>query len=255
MREINKSQLAEVAAGTDVDLKQLATDTCTALATQAKTACQDYSKFLCTDANATKLYNTTYNACMTDFSNAAAKQGVKVSDSSDYSSDGVMWAGGDSGGCVHVDSLLPDGTKAGDIKVGSAMLLSDEKTLKCGAGVVSFSERKKAPGFRITTISGVTLVCSDSAPIPTPEGLVLAPALAGKSVAVRRDEGNDSRSSWEAVKSVESIGEIDIQHITVGNKCFWAGEKANGFILHHNVKNEGGAGGGYDYDESYDDYC
>jgi hypothetical protein len=35
------------------------------------------------------------------------------------------------------------------------------------------------------------------------------------------------------------VGEIKVQHITVGDKCFWAGEKQGKYILHHNMKFSG----------------
>jgi hypothetical protein len=169
-----------------------------------------------------------------------------LGDGSDFESfaGGDFGGGGDGAGCVQITSRLPCGTLAGDIVVGSQMHLSDQASLKAGVGIVSFSKRKKAPGYRLTTVSGVTLVCSNTAPIPTPDGIVLAPNLAGKMVAVRRDEGGASHSGWEAVKSVEPVGEIDIQHITVGDKCFWAGEKPNSYILHHNMKNADNSYGG-----------
>ena len=144
---------------------------------------------------------------------------------------------GGGSGCVQIDSFLPEGGIAGDIKVGDIMQLSDETSLEPSFGTVSFSQTRKAPGFRITTKNGVTLVCSDTAPIPTPEGLVLAPNLLGKSVAVRLDKAGKTQTNWEPVTAVDSIGEIEVQHITVGDKCFWAGESANAFILHHNIKN------------------
>jgi hypothetical protein len=140
------------------------------------------------------------------------------------------------GGCVQIGSFLPTGETAGEIAVGSVMSLAHEKTLEPGEGVVSYSERKTAPGFRIVTEHGFTLVCSDTAPIPTPRGLVLAPELLGYDVAVRKDEGGAFQVGWDKVVKVESIGTIDIQHITVGDKCFWAGEKPNAYILHHNLK-------------------
>lgn len=143
---------------------------------------------------------------------------------------------GGGGGCVEIGSFLPDSSTAGSIKVGSAMILADERSLSPGAGVVSYSQEKTASGFRIRTAGGATLVCSDSAPIPTKEGLVLAPELLNKMVAVRKDEGGSSLVGWETVTSVESIGLIQVQHITVGDKCFWAGEKPGLFILHHNLK-------------------
>lgn len=156
--------------------------------------------------------------------------------------------GGGGGGCVEVRSKLPCGKAAGEITLGDIMQLADEKTLEAGKGSVSFSKRKSASGFRITTTGGVSLVCSDTAPIPTRDGIVLAPNVAGKSVAVRRDANGMSQVSWEDVSSVESVGQIDIQHITVGDKCFWAGESDDGYILHHNLKQETTADGRIIYD-------
>ena len=127
------------------------------------------------------------------------------------------------------------------------MDLADEKTLAAARGVVSYSQRKTEPGWRIVTQSGVSLRCSASAPIPTPEGLVLAPDLLGKQVAIRRDHGSSpdgAQTAWETVESVQAIGDIEVQHITVGDRCFWAGEAAGAFILHHNMKDSGGGGGG-----------
>ena len=138
--------------------------------------------------------------------------------------------------CVHVGSALPCGTIAGDVKVGATLQLADEVTLAARTGEVSFSKRVKALGVRITTQSGVSLVCSESAPIPTPEGLVLAPHLRGKKVPTRLDGPSGSRTAWEMVEVVESVGEIEVQHITVGDKCFWAGEQVGAYILHHNLK-------------------
>lgn len=148
--------------------------------------------------------------------------------------------GGGGGACVSVASLLPSGQTAGEIRVGDRMELADERTLEPSTGVVSYSQKKLAPGFRITTESGATLQCSDTAPIPTPEGLVLAPQLLNKKVAVRRDDNGVIAVAWDTVTSVESIGPISVQHITVGDRCFWAGEQAGAYILHHNLKDEGG---------------
>lgn len=148
--------------------------------------------------------------------------------------------GGGGGGCVAIESLLPDGRRAGDIRVDDTMELADEKTLEPDRGVVTYSQRKTQPGWRIVTQGGVTLRCSASAPIPTPEGLVLAPELLGKRVAVRRDGAQGTTTAWETVESVQAIGDIEVQHITVGDRCFWAGAHAGAFILHHNMKDTGG---------------
>ena len=179
-------------------------------------------------------------------------KGNKVSDAGDgfeYASYAAAEAG-----CVQVASFLPDGSRAGDIVVGAQMQLSDQASLEAGVGTVSYSKRKTGPGYRLTTASGVTLVCSATAPIPTPDGVVLAPQLMGKSVAVRRDGTDGSACGWEPVRSVEAVGDIEVQHITVGNKCFWAGEERNGFILHHNSKQVDGTLASNDPQTSYDNF-
>ena len=153
-----------------------------------------------------------------------------------YYQDGNNGTYGSGSGCVEVNSLLPDGRRAGDIKVGDVMELGDDRTMDDSTGVVTYSERKTARGFRIVTNSGVSLVCSESAPIATKEGLVLAPNLLGKQVGVRIDATNDRDFRWETVSQVAEVGLIDIQHITVGDRCFWAGETSGKFILHHNLK-------------------
>ncbi len=145
--------------------------------------------------------------------------------------------GGGGGTCVHIASLLPDGRTAGEVAVGEAMLLADEKTLHPGVGVVSYSEKKLAKGYRIEAEGGFSLLCSDTAPIPTPQGLVLAPDLVGHYVAVRKDEAGSSLVGWSKVTAVIAVGDIEVQHITVGDKCFWAGDRPGLFILHHNRKN------------------
>lgn len=147
------------------------------------------------------------------------------------------------GACVSIASFLPDGTTASDVVVGTVMKLADQRTLEPGTGVVTYSQTKSATGFRIVTQSGASLVCSDSAPIPTPEGLVLAPKLLGKKVAVLLNGTRNEAPSWETVVAIDAVGKIQVQHITVGDRCFWAGEKVDAYILHHNLKDAGGGGG------------
>lgn len=168
------------------------------------------------------------------------------SDPSHYDVWGGFSDGGGGGGCVAVASILPGGMRAGEIRVGDTMQLADAKTLSAGSGVVSYSECKQAQGVRLVTASGASLVCSDTAPIPTPDGLMLAPDLLGKQVAVRRDSEKPGVPAWELVVAVEPIGAISVQHITVGDKCFWAGEKDKVYILHHNLKNADDGGDWWD---------
>ena len=138
--------------------------------------------------------------------------------------------------CVQIESILPSGVRAGDVKVGDVLELADEKSLLPSKGVVTYSERARSIGLRLRTEGGISLVCSHTAPIATLGGIVLAPLLLGKKIATRRGQESDGLATWETVIALEYLGEIEVQHITVGDRCFWAGESAHEYVLHHNRK-------------------
>lgn len=162
--------------------------------------------------------------------------------------------GGGGGACVAIESFLPDGRRAGTIKVGDTMQLGDQETMEAGTGQVSYSQQKEARGYRIITESGASLICSDTAPIPAKgKGLLTPDKLLGERVAVRWDEGGKVHTGWELVTAVDEVGVIQVQHITVGDKCFWAGEKKGAYILHHNLKDGGGGGVLGDWPDDWDD--
>lgn len=161
---------------------------------------------------------------------------------------GNSYADYSAGGCVEVNSFTPGGKIAKNVQVGTELELSDESTLEASLGIVSYSEKKKAPGYKITTENGITLICSDTAPIPTKNGIVLAPKTKGEFVATRIDLNGKTSKQWSQVISVNFIGDIEVQHITVGNRSFWAGKEFNKYILHHNrkmVPGGGDEGGGW----------
>lgn len=117
------------------------------------------------------------------------------------------------------------------------MILANQWTLAHAEGVVSYSVLKEQPGYRIVTESGASLLCSSSAPIPVKDRILcLKPhELLGELVAVRRDIDISYVTNWEKVVDVVSLGMIQVQHITVGDRCFWAGEQEGAYILHHNL--------------------
>lgn len=151
-------------------------------------------------------------------------------------SSGGGGGGGGGGTCVAVGSFLPTGITAGDTKNGDVMELADPETLEAFTGVVTYSKPFRTQGFRLVTASGASLVCSDSAPIPTRTGYVTPRLLIGHEVPVRRDDIDKSEVAWEQVVFCIAVGEIEVQHITVGDRCFWAGEIPGAYILHHNLK-------------------
>jgi hypothetical protein len=88
------------------------------------------------------------------------------------------------------------------------------------------------PCVRITTVDGISLVCSTTAPILTKEnGFVLSTEVFGKRVAVMRD----GRTWFDEVVGLEDVGMKFVRVIDAGDNSFWAGERPGGFILHHNV--------------------
>jgi hypothetical protein len=48
----------------------------------------------------------------------------------------------------------------------------------------------------------------------------------------------NDRIEESVIETVIHIGVQEVRHITVGDRCFWAGE--NGFMLHHNLKMDPG---------------
>lgn len=138
---------------------------------------------------------------------------------------------GGGGGCVVVESFLPDMRRAGDVAVGDTLAMGDPDTLADRTGTVTFSEAVMQPCVEIVTESGVVLRCSLSAPIPTErDGIVLAPHLAGKRVGVRDGDG----ARWERVSRIRSLGMRLVRHISVNDGCFWAGAEQGRYVLHHN---------------------
>jgi hypothetical protein len=142
--------------------------------------------------------------------------------------------GGGSDGCVSVDAwVIRNGAraKAGEVVVGDVLSLFDP-FLGASEGVVTYSTPVLADRLRIVTQSGAALTCSTTAPIPTERaGCVLAPNLMGHRVLVRRE----GVTQWEVVSDLVRLSRGWVQHITVGDRCFWAGD-ADADLLHHNLK-------------------
>lgn len=194
-----------------------------------------------TDLRGSGTENAAGGAQFSEYSSASESDFNSLPDSSSFSGGGDGGSG-TADACVHVASYFPDQDKtAGSIEPGDTLTLADQSSLEAGTGVVSYSQTKQAEGWRIETVSGVVLICSDTAPIPTRySGLVTPPDLGWREqVAVMVD----GVASWEYVKTCRSMEEkIYVQHITVGDKCFWAGETKGSYILHHNSKDAGSSG-------------
>lgn len=144
-------------------------------------------------------------------------------------------AGGGGGGCVHIDSYLPMVTEtqrqAWQMLPGSAIMLSSED-LENSIGTIEKVHTRPEPCVRIVTESGISLVCSHSAPIMTESKDYLnAPETLGARVAVMSND----EARFEEVTEVVDMGVLEVRPITAGNQNFWAGEKDGEYILHHNI--------------------
>ena len=145
-------------------------------------------------------------------------------------------------GCVAVESFLPLAEpelvrdrplrQAYQLQVGHQMSLADHN-FESETGTVDAVAIEYQPCVRLATKTGVSLVCSTSAPIPTREGNYRVPVqLLGQEVPVSVNGVN----YWDKVTSVDDVGHKLVSVLTVGNRCFWAGERDGAYVLHHNAK-------------------
>lgn len=147
---------------------------------------------------------------------------------------------GGGGACVDLDSYLPCINVKNDVAIDRAWQLDNgfdielgrDFTLDSYTGKVVKALIDKQPCVRITTDTGISLVCSTTAPILTVSGkYVVAPELMGISIAVS-DKG---KKYWSKVVSIEDLGERFVRVIDTGDNSFWAGEQEGRYILHHNA--------------------
>lgn len=155
------------------------------------------------------------------------------------SGGGTGPGGGGSGGgpCMWINSVVPVHGRIGGIQVGHELDIANPVTLELRKGTVTYSKQVMAPCVRVHTEYG-TLTCSDIAPIAIDDGtLVQAAHLRGYCIPA------NYCGMWVSAKvlRVEHLGEMPVQHVTCENECFLAGDSADCYFLHHNLKppNEG----------------
>lgn len=168
-------------------------------------------------------------------SNSYLDYAVTIDGAPAQSNPNYPGGGSGDGTCPSVDARVVERVRgiirAGDVMVGDYLLLCDPDSGIEAWGEVTYSQRKAVEGVRLACDLGA-LTCSTTAPIPTEAGFVLAPDLMGHSVLCKT-RGIDQLAT---VSAVESVGEIDVQHITVGDRCFWTGDTMDALFLHHNAK-------------------
>jgi hypothetical protein len=133
--------------------------------------------------------------------------------------------------CVWANAWMPDGRQAKDVTVGTRLMGVDPETMERLSLLVSYSKRAMAECYLLRCANGVELTCSDSAPIPTPDGLVLAPDMLGKKTITQTVV-----REWSEVVAVIFVGRMPVQHITAENGNFFAGNVRGKYMAHHNIK-------------------
>lgn len=140
--------------------------------------------------------------------------------------------------CVWAESWLAPGLMAGAARAGSPLRRMREDGTAAFDGVVDANYGAYAPGYRVTTESGVVATISDTAPVPTMQGeeIVYVKGMAlqvGHYVAVEDADG----FRWEPVEDVAFIGMIRVAKITTGNGIYGAGDVIGRLMFTHNIKN------------------
>lgn len=139
--------------------------------------------------------------------------------------------------CVWAESWLAPGLMAGAARPGAPLRRMREDGTAAFDGTVDANYGAYAPGYRVTTESGVVATISDTAPVPTMQGeaIVYVKGMAleiGHYVAVEDADG----FRWEAVEDVSFIGMIRVAKISTGNGIYGAGDIVGRLMFTHNVK-------------------
>lgn len=154
---------------------------------------------------------------------------------------GSIGGGGGSGGagnpCPWIYAWVIErkrgAIQAFDVRVGDWLLGPH------GWVEVTYSERKRARGVRISNTSGHSLSCSEGAPILTIKHDFVA-ALDLDPEHGAWFEVDVTGDGPESICEVESLGEIWVQHIICAgawaDRVFYAGDDARYLFPHHNAK-------------------
>lgn len=144
--------------------------------------------------------------------------------------------------CVDANALLASGQRAGDVRVGDAVLLLDDDGRGTHEGMVTGISVGSAKRFLLRSLSGIELTVSDTAPIPVqkPDGSIIyraARMLRGdEMIAVQDDDG----LRWEVLVMIRWMPPADVARISCGDGVYAAGNERGRMIFTHNRKIDDG---------------
>lgn len=140
--------------------------------------------------------------------------------------------------CVSLDAWLPTGQQARNVQAGDRLLMLAGDGSGMEQGQVQGIRKSLAACMIFETVSGITLTCSHTTPIPfkTAEGVGFKHAWecdGSEILAVLDADG----FRWEALaKQPGMIGEMPVALISADNGVYAAGNQKNRFIFTHNIQ-------------------
>jgi len=139
--------------------------------------------------------------------------------------------------CVDANSVIPGGTRAGQVEVGSDLPCYNNKPDEPGVVMLEVKANAVAPAscMRLVTSSGASIVASITTPMTLRDGsCIMFPYMLGHEALVMRG----GAFAWEEVVSLENVGTRPVAKISVSDQCYFAGEVDGVFIATHNVQQQ-----------------
>lgn len=138
--------------------------------------------------------------------------------------------------CVAADSLLPDGTLAGELPEGWLLPCYNNQPER--PNIVHLRVQRnvcaEAECLRLVTESGASIVASTTTPMTLRDGsCVRLPGMLGHQALVYRRDGT---FTWETVTGLVPVGIRQVAKISVSDQCYFAGERSGAYIATHNVQ-------------------
>lgn len=143
-----------------------------------------------------------------------------------YSTPPASTGGGGSGSglsCVDIESRLPDGRRAGDLKKGDRVQDAAGRWHE----IINDPEIVERPCLLIVAKNGCLLICSNGTPFTVDSRCVWAPEMLGESVHTSHGQS--------IVAEVLGLGPRKVIHLNLGGHSFCAGVTEDLWVESHNV--------------------
>ncbi len=161
-----------------------------------------------------------------------------IATNSDYVYFGAVTTVNDGGGgggseppCVAVDQYLPDAGIAGNAQTGTPLIVLRDDLMGVEKYDVKSVEFSPAECARITTESGIDLVCSIYTPLTLADGREINVCDGFNELVPVLDNG---QFRWEKIAQIKNVGTREVAHIHCDSRTYAAGSEKGRYILTHN---------------------